>query len=393
MLRKLLAPIVLALIVAAGALAIAGRPGPTTATTPLDAEEQAFLTLINNYRQQNGLNTLTVDTKLQDASEWMSIDLGVRADHVFSHIDSLGRDPWTRMAFFGYNYNTWKGENLAAGTSSAQTAFNLWRDSPGHNSNMLGANFTAIGIARRYTAGSPYGWYWTTDFGGFVSSPMPPQSSATPTPVPTASPTLAPTASPTPPPTASPTPAPSASPTPAPTASPTPPPTSTGTPASPPATPSATATAPPPTPTATPAATPTSTPTGTPTLSPSDTPGSSATPACDVSVPGAQPDCQGTPAPTPTPTDAPPRVLQGDVDCSGTVTSVDALFELRYVARLGDSMDRPCSDDAAMGASVWGDVDCNNTVTAVDALKILRFVARLPVTQTEHCPDIGTLVN
>ena len=114
------------------------------------------------------------------------------------------------MAFFGYNYNTWKGENLAAGTSSAQTAFNLWHDSPGHNANMLGTNYTAIGIARRYTAGSPYGWYWTTDFGGYVSSPFPPQSSATPTPSPTAAPTA--TATPTPAPTASPTPTPPSSP-------------------------------------------------------------------------------------------------------------------------------------------------------------------------------------
>ena len=32
---------------------------------------------------------------------------------------------------------------------------------------MLGANYTAIGIGRAYTAGSPYGWYWTTDFGGY----------------------------------------------------------------------------------------------------------------------------------------------------------------------------------------------------------------------------------
>jgi uncharacterized protein YkwD len=214
MFRKLLAPIALALVVAFAAMAVAARPESTEATTPLTSEEQAFLTLINNYRQQNGLGTLTVDTKLQDASEWMSIDMGVNA--YFSHTDSLGRDPWARMAAFGYNYNTWKGENLAAGTSSAQTAFNLWKDSPGHNANMLGANYTAIGIARRYTAGSPYSWYWTTDFGGFLSSPMPPQSSTTPTPAPSATPTPAPTATPTPVPTATPTPAPTATPSPTP---------------------------------------------------------------------------------------------------------------------------------------------------------------------------------
>src|SRR5574341_1868070 len=193
------------LFVAIAILAVAAAPKQAAA---LDGEEQAFLGLINQYRAQNGLGQLSISNQLTSASLWMSQDMG--ANGYFSHIDSLGRDPWTRMAAFGYNYNTWKGENLAAGTSSAQTAFNLWKDSPGHNANMLGANYVAIGIARRYTAGSPYGWYWTTDFGGFLSSPLPPQSSATPTPAPTATPTPAPTATPTPAPTATPTPAPTA---------------------------------------------------------------------------------------------------------------------------------------------------------------------------------------
>lgn len=181
MLGKLLAPLGAILILAAATI-VAAPMYKASATTPLSPEEEAFLTLINSYREQNRRGKLNIDTKLQDASEWMSIDMGVNA--YFSHTDSLGRDVSTRLGAFGYSYNTWKGENLAAGTSSAQTAFNLWKDSPGHNSNMLNSNYTAIGIARRYTAGSPYGWYWTTDFGGYLSSPLPPQSSATPTPFP-----------------------------------------------------------------------------------------------------------------------------------------------------------------------------------------------------------------
>lgn len=168
MMRNSLAPVVLALIVIAAVIGVAARPSASGASTPLDAEEQLFLTLINDYREQNGLSKLMVDTKLQDAAAWMSVDMGVNA--YFSHTDSQGRDPFERMADFGYTYNTWKGENLLAGSSSAQTAFDWWRNSSGHNSNMLGANYTAIGVARRYTAGSPYGWYWTTDFG--ASSPV-----------------------------------------------------------------------------------------------------------------------------------------------------------------------------------------------------------------------------
>lgn len=180
MLRKLLAPIGAALVLTAAAAVVVASSDTATATTPLSSEEATLLTLINNYRLQNGLAALVVDTKLQDAAEWMSLDLGANA--YFAHTDSLGRDPVERMAAFGYTYNTWKGENLAAGTFSAQTAFDWWKASSGHNGNMLGTSYRAIGIARRYTVGSPYGWYWTTDFGGYVSSPMPPQSSTTPTP-------------------------------------------------------------------------------------------------------------------------------------------------------------------------------------------------------------------
>lgn len=83
----------------------------------------------------------------------------------FSHTDSLGRNPWTRLGDCGNP--TYGGENLAAGTerASASAAFELLRNSPGHNAVMLSPEFRLIGIARQFVAGSTYGWYWATDFG------------------------------------------------------------------------------------------------------------------------------------------------------------------------------------------------------------------------------------
>ena len=134
------------------------------AQAALDSEEQAFLTLINSHRQANGLGSLSLDWQLNAAANWMSNDMA--ANDYYSHTDSLGRDPFQRMADFGYNYRTWKGENLAAGVNVAQAAFDVFKNSPGHNSNMLNPNFKVIGIALAYGAGTTYGWYWTTDFGG-----------------------------------------------------------------------------------------------------------------------------------------------------------------------------------------------------------------------------------
>ena len=237
-------------------VALARPASPTSADPQLDSEEQAFVTLINNYRAQNGLGPLSIDWEMQASSDWMSADMGQKG--YFSHTDSMGRDPWTRMCDFGYCYNTWKGENIAAGYTTAQSVFTAWQNSPGHNANMLGANYTAMGISRVNTPGSVYGWYWTNDFGGVNSNATPPASAT-----PATSPTL------TPSPTASPTNSPS--PTPSPTHTPSPSPTHTATPS----------------PTHTPTATPTSTPTPSPTASPTRSPAPSPTPSVCPAVSGA----------------------------------------------------------------------------------------------------------
>jgi uncharacterized protein YkwD len=82
-----------------GGLVATGR-----AQTTLDAEEQAFLRLINEHRAQNGLRPLQASVTVTDAAKWMSGDMATK--NYFSHTDSLGRDPFVRMAAFGYNYNT-----------------------------------------------------------------------------------------------------------------------------------------------------------------------------------------------------------------------------------------------------------------------------------------------
>jgi uncharacterized protein YkwD len=137
---------------------------PTPTSTTLDAEESAFLSLINNYRQTHGLAPLSLNSTLTTAAKWMSQDMASK--NYFSHTDSLGRDPFQRMAAFGYTANTAKGENIAAGYQTAAAVFNAWKASAGHNANMLSSRYRVIGIGRAYKASSTYGWYWTTDFGG-----------------------------------------------------------------------------------------------------------------------------------------------------------------------------------------------------------------------------------
>jgi hypothetical protein len=81
---------------------------------------------------------------------------------------AVGALPWDRMAASGYSYNTYKGENIAAGQTTAAVVFEAWKGSSGHYENMVNPNFKVIGVSFIYVANSTYKYYWTTDFGGFV---------------------------------------------------------------------------------------------------------------------------------------------------------------------------------------------------------------------------------
>lgn len=146
---------------------------PTIATTSLsvalDGEEAAFVTLINAYRVQNGLAAFKVSVALTRSSQWMSADMA--AGNYLDHTDSLGRDPFVRMAAFGYDVET-AGENIAAGNASAQDTFTQWKNSPAHNANMLDSGYTVMGVGRADNPSSEYGWYWATDFGSVVDATL-----------------------------------------------------------------------------------------------------------------------------------------------------------------------------------------------------------------------------
>ena len=85
-------------------------------------------------------------------------------NNYFSHEGQDGSTFSSRSTAAGYTGFP-SGENIAAGNAGAAGTFEQWRTSPGHNANMLGANFTQIGIGRA-TGGGTYGSYWTNVFGG-----------------------------------------------------------------------------------------------------------------------------------------------------------------------------------------------------------------------------------
>lgn len=148
--------------------------GSGDAATAYDDEELEFLGLINDYREQNGLRPVILSDTLTVAAEHHSQDM---ADYGFFAHDTVkssyyapNSEPWDRMEQEGYDYNTAKGENLAVGYETADEAMQAWKDSPEHNAAMLDGNYRVMGVARINSPGSVHGWYWTTDFGGYVDA-------------------------------------------------------------------------------------------------------------------------------------------------------------------------------------------------------------------------------
>jgi uncharacterized protein YkwD len=131
--------------------------------SPRESEESYFLSLINDYRASRGLGALQPSRVLGDASRWMAQDMAQHGR--LDHVDSQGRGPGQRIAEFDYDRSAGWGENIAAGQEGARQTFDQWRGSPMHDRNMLDPDYRAIGVGRWYDRGSPYGWYWVTDFG------------------------------------------------------------------------------------------------------------------------------------------------------------------------------------------------------------------------------------
>ena len=165
---------------------------------PVFADTTGFLSLINNYRTQNNLGTLTEDQNLTNSACWFAADMGAKNYFPSDHVDSLGRDMAIRLAAFGVSGGT-RGENIFYTTQGpdASYAFTAWRNSPGHNANMLDSAFTRIGIGRANYSGK---WYWVTDFasgttvnlnnqcGVAVNPPALPKPAPKPAPPPTSAP-------------------------------------------------------------------------------------------------------------------------------------------------------------------------------------------------------------
>lgn len=143
--------------------------GPTQPVQP--TWKDAFVTRVNVIRasgvecgtaKMSATTPVVWDNALEIAATKHSNDMA--SNNFFSHTGSNGSSFADREYEAGFQ--GWpNGENIAAGVSTEESAFNLWLTSPGHCQNMMSPYINAIGLGSGYNVNSDWKYYWTLDTG------------------------------------------------------------------------------------------------------------------------------------------------------------------------------------------------------------------------------------
>lgn len=117
---------------------------PAVLGTHSNISPTELLSITNDYRRENGLGPLRLDSDLSQAAAGKATDMF--AKNYWAHIAPDGVTPWSFILNSGYEY-LYAGENLARGYSTAQDVVRAWMDSPTHRANMLSKDYSDVGFA------------------------------------------------------------------------------------------------------------------------------------------------------------------------------------------------------------------------------------------------------
>jgi uncharacterized protein YkwD len=127
------------------------------ASTPSTNPAATALKQINDYRVSQGRAPLVVSAALSaSANAYAQV---MAKNNYFSHTGPDGSIAETRIARAGYA-GRFKGEALAAGQASADSAVRTWLSSASHAPILLDAAAVEVGIGYAFGPGTAYGHYW-----------------------------------------------------------------------------------------------------------------------------------------------------------------------------------------------------------------------------------------
>ena len=125
------------------------------------------LKLLNDYRTGHGLSALAFNANLKTAANAYARLMADNSWFVYSrdpHDGPDGSSPASRVAASGYS-GRFRGEALAGGQTSAQSAITTWLTSPAHAAILLDPSAVDVAIGYYFKAGDTYGHYWVLETG------------------------------------------------------------------------------------------------------------------------------------------------------------------------------------------------------------------------------------
>lgn len=148
------------------ALFLAGCAGEPRRTGPLDqrsierlasvkVDQAAAGRILNAYRAERGLGPVRLDSALTAMAQTQAN--AMIAGNALSH--DVGGNFTTRVHAAGVD-SARVAENLGGGSYSTQEVFEGWRQSPGHDANLLMKGATRFGIALAKDPSTTYRTYW-----------------------------------------------------------------------------------------------------------------------------------------------------------------------------------------------------------------------------------------
>ena len=114
------------------------------------------IAIVNEKRAEQGLSALTKDETLMSVAATRAAELL----STFSHSRPNGESCFTAFNDAGI-VNVYMAENIAAGQRSASEVMDSWMNSSGHKANILGADYTRIGVGCCQSGGT---YYWVQEF-------------------------------------------------------------------------------------------------------------------------------------------------------------------------------------------------------------------------------------
>ena len=140
------------------------------AESDASAVARRVLELVNDARAQqrrcgrqrmSATHALTLSAALTSAAATHAADMA--ANGFMGHRGSDGSAVGVRVTRAGYRWRS-VGENVAAGQPNAEAVVRAWLDSPGHCANLMGPQFTEMGVAFAAAAQSDLRILWAQVF-------------------------------------------------------------------------------------------------------------------------------------------------------------------------------------------------------------------------------------